>query len=1179
MEFILDALLKSKDFSSLYEAVENKMLPCEVTGLFGVQKSAAVYSLNKLTNTPILIIEPDENEARKLCDDLFAMSGEYTERAMIYPTRDYMFHEAEGASRDYELQRIKVLYALIRQKTAFIITNPAAINQLTIPVRVLNELSFEIESGKSIGNVGNIGSDIDGLITKLTQWGYERCDMVEGAGQYSRRGGIVDIFAPIYDNPIRIEFWDDEIDSMAFFDIESQRRGDNIDKAEITIASELIANEYVCEGLTERLTALREKVRSSRRSTAHTFAELIDSDIEKLQNGGIIAAHDRYMSLLFNEEATLHDYVNYHLKIYSETGRIKERLQNEEWHLHEDAKLMLEQGRMWGDLYRVSLSVSEFWEKAKKNAIYMDTFTPGTVVNDIKRLVNFNCKQSGVLTGNYETTAEEAADYKAIGYSVMLIASDSERAKKYTAAFMDIGIVAPVTEKPKEMPPHGSIIITTGMLTGSIELQKEKLLIISASPGGSAEIKRRRKGRSKVKGEKLSGFTDLSEGDYVVHVNHGVGRYMGMKRLEIDGIHKDYVTISYAGNDVLYVPANQLDMVSKYIGAAEDSKLKLNKMGSGDWVKAKAKVKSAVKDMADELIALYSARQKVKGYEFSPDNEWQREFEMSFEYDETDDQLRCIEEIKSDMSKPIPMDRLLCGDVGFGKTEVAVRAAFKCVQDSKQSALLVPTTILSWQHYKTLQARMQNYPIKIEVLNRFRTTKQKNDIIKRVKTGEIDILIGTHRIIQKDVEFKDLGLVIIDEEQRFGVAHKEKLKQFTTGVDVLTLTATPIPRTLNMAMSGVRDMSTLEEAPQDRHPVQTYVTEHNYELIGEWIRKEIRRGGQVFYLHNRVETIDSESARLETLVPNCRVGVAHGQMDEEALSDVWTAMVNGEVDVLVCTTIIETGVDLPNVNTLIIEDADRLGLAQLHQIRGRVGRSNRRAYAYFCYKRGKTLNEIAERRMLAIREFTEFGSGFKIAMRDLEIRGAGNILGGEQSGHMQSVGYDMYLKLLSEVVAEESGQKAVNNDCTVDMMVDAYIPDNYIEARELRIDIYKRVASIRGEEDMSDLLDELYDRFGDVPVSVVSLCEIALIRNMAGKAGIFEIGQISNDKGSALTLYMREPDKSLIPMMIGHFKGKLLFGAGVKPYFSMTIKDKKQIIPMCKEIVKIYCEFCANVLK
>ena len=694
-----------------------------------------------------------------------------------------------------------------------------------------------------------------------------------------------------------------------------------------------------------------------------------------------------------------------------------------------------------------------------------------------------------------------------------------------------------------DMATIGARYLRTGCLSGGFDYPDIGCAAITQMKAMSAK---KRKSRHKA-GEEIKSLSDIQTGDLVVHAMYGIGRFSGIKNIETNGVTKDYITIKYAGTDVLYVPVTQLDLVSRYIGPRDDGAVKLNKLNSMEWTKTRNKVKSAVKDMAEELTKLYAQRQMAKGFAFSPDNDWQADFEERFDYQETDDQLRSIQEIKSDMEKPSPMDRLLCGDVGFGKTEVALRAAFKCMLDNKQVAILVPTTVLAWQHYQTAIKRFEHFPVKVELLSRFRKPKEQQQIIRELNRGTIDLIIGTHRLVQKDVKFKDLGLVIIDEEQRFGVAHKEKFKETFKGVDVLTLSATPIPRTLNMAMSGIRDMSVIEEPPMDRHPVQTYVIEHNMGVIAQAISKELRRGGQVYYIHNRVETIMMTANKLQEMLPDARIAFAHGQMPEEELSEIWRQLCDREIDILVCTTIIETGVDVPNVNTLIIEDADRLGLSQLYQLRGRVGRSNRRAFAYFTFRRGKVLTEVAAKRLDAIREFTQFGSGFRIALRDLEIRGAGSILSGKQHGHMEAVGYDMYLRLLNEAIAEQKGEALPPSpeDCLVDISIDAFIPDHYIENLSQRIDCYRKIASIGNEEDSRDVIDELIDRYGDPPKSVLGLVNVALTRNTASKLGIKEITQ----RGDKVLFFVKTAEVEQIQALYGAYKNRIRFFDGEKPYF------------------------------
>ena len=719
------------------------------------------------------------------------------------------------------------------------------------------------------------------------------------------------------------------------------------------------------------------------------------------------------------------------------------------------------------------------------------------------------------------------------------------------------------------LPGYGKAVIAVGGLTAGMEYPVGRFAVLTE---GQSLLGKKRRSKPVTNRQKLGSYADLSPGDLVVHEHHGVGRFLEMTKMTVDGVQKDYVKIAYAGADVLYVPATQLDLVSKYIGGGEDAAetKKLSRLGGTDWEKAKTRAKKAVKDLAKGLIQLYAERQRQPGFAFSPDSPWMKEFEDEFEYAETDDQLRCIAEIKQDMEQARPMDRLLCGDVGYGKTEVAFRAIMKCVLDGKQAAILVPTTVLARQHYLTAKQRFAKYPVEIDVVSRFRTQAQMKDTLRRLEQGGIDLLIGTHRLFQKDVKFKDLGLLVIDEEQRFGVQHKEKLKELSKQVDVLTLSATPIPRTLNMALSGIRDMSTLEEPPADRLPVQTYVLEHNWPVLADAMRRELERGGQVYYLHNRVETIDRTAARIgQMLGEDAAVGVAHGKMSQEAIDDVMSRMTDGELNVLVCTTIIETGIDLPNANTLIIEDADHLGLAQLHQIRGRVGRSNRRAFAYLTYRRGKVLTEVAAKRLSAIREFAEFGSGFKIAMRDLEIRGAGNVLGPEQSGFMLSVGYDMYLKLLEEAVLTQQGQPVPKRtECAADLAVAASIPDRYVPAPEQRMDLYRRIAAIRSEEEADDLVDELIDRYGEPPRTVNNLISVALLRAAAAEADITDIAQKNGQLIFTLEQFRLEP----FSLLCGgeRYRNRLLLIPGDVPRFTLRLRKGDDPLRCAQNLVEDY---------
>ncbi|MCM1150144.1 MAG: transcription-repair coupling factor, partial [Butyricicoccus sp.] len=795
-----------------------------------------------------------------------------------------------------------------------------------------------------------------------------------------------------------------------------------------------------------------------------------------------------------------------------------------------------------------------------------ESFVQGRCRPEPRAAVSITAKQLPSYGGSMETAADDVRHYLSSGFAVAVLASDERRCPLLQEFFERHGISSRVVKSIDSPFAEGECVIAPGALSGGFEYPHSRLAVLTDAQllHGGFRAQKRKKPKSNRRA--LESCADLSVGDLVVHEHHGIGRFAGVSRMKVDGVEKDYIKICYAGTDCLYVPATQLDLVSKYIGGGEERPVKLSKMGGTEWARAKSRAKAAAKELAGELIKLYAERRRLPGHAFAADSDWQNQFEDSFGYQETDDQLRCIAEIKRDMESSVPMDRLLCGDVGYGKTEVALRAVMKCVLDGKQAAILVPTTVLAQQHYQTAMQRFFGYPVRIEMLSRFRTPAQVKATLRGLADGGVDIVIGTHRLIQKDIIFKDLGLLVVDEEQRFGVTHKERLKEMSRGVDVLTLSATPIPRTLNMAMSGLRDMSTLEEPPQDRLPVQTYVMEHDWDVVCDAIRREVQRGGQVYYLHNRVDSIERTAARILKMLPEVSIAVAHGKMDEDTLSGVMESVSAGETQVLVCTTIIETGIDIPNVNTLIIEDADRLGLAQLHQIRGRVGRSNRRASAYLTFRRDKVLSEIAEKRLDAIREFAEFNSGFRIAMRDLEIRGAGNLLGAEQSGHMIDVGYDMYLKLLEEAVLEERGERVeVRAQCPADLAVSANIPERYVRSPEQRMDLYRRIAMIRTEEEADDLTDELIDRFGDPPGSVNSLIHVALLRGEATRAGISEISQ----KNGALRFKLESFDFARVSELyaLPEYRGRVKVEAGQTPLLSLKLQGGKRVIETAREFV------------
>ena len=833
--------------------------------------------------------------------------------------------------------------------------------------------------------------------------------------------------------------------------------------------------------------------------------------------------------------------------------------------INEDIKAMFTDGILTKGLDRYILSFSELLSVyEKRGAIFTDNLARGSFDTPVRELVSINARLLSRWDGTMSFLTEDLKPALYNGYTAVVMAGTEKSAKELAFDLENEEVKAhyfPVV--PAEFP-KGTVSVIGGSVSSGFEYASQKFILFSY---GKAQHKSESKPRRRFKsGKGITSLEEITRGDYVVHAVHGIGIFDGIKIMNVGGKIKDFIKVNFRGSDVLYVPVTQLDLIAKYISPKDtDKAVKLNRLGSDEWKKTQSKVKAAVKDMAQELTKLYSARLNSKGFAFSPDIDMQNDFERRFEFEETEDQLIAVNEIKRDMERSSPMDRLLCGDVGFGKTEVALRAVFKCVADGKQCAVLVPTTILAFQHFQTIKKRFDGFPIEIDMLSRFRTQSERTKIKTRLKRGSIDIIVGTHSIIAKSVEFKDLGLLVVDEEQRFGVAQKEKLKEKFPHVDVLTLSATPIPRTLNMAMTGIRDMSTLEMAPVGRHPVQSYVVPHDMEILAEAMERELRRGGQVYYLHNRIESIDARVAQIKKFLPDARVGIGHGKMTEEELSEIWRKLLENEIDILVCTTIIETGVDVPNVNTLIIEEADKMGLAQLHQIRGRVGRSSRRAYAYFTYNKNRELSEIAQRRLSAIREFTEFGSGFRIAMRDLEIRGAGNILGSQQHGHMEAVGYDMYLKILSETVDEEkTGTPAEEKkECVIDISVDAHIPESYIDAVKNRISMYKRIASIQTGEDAMDVLDEFIDRFGEPPESVKGLIDVALLRAKAAKLGIYEIKQ-----QNGMILAFTNDLKPEFVSAVGHkLRGRAMISAAkTAPYLSYKLQGK-QPVEAIKELI------------
>ena len=1169
MEQLLNLLKTIPEYRTLTDSLaEGK--PAAVTGIGQINRSHLIAGLTRDCKTTLVIVCQDDMAARRLQEELKGFLGT---AAPILPGRDLTMYDAAVVSRSWEQKRLRQLYDLAAGKTPVQIMSWEAMSQRTMPPATLMQAAFALEVGTEY--------PVDDLIRRLTAAGYSRCGMVEGPGQFALRGGIIDIYSPGEDLPIRAEFFGDELDTMGYFDPVTQRRSENTDRVLILPVGETQPrlHEGGIEGLCADLNRLIAR-QKRRKNVNEALVATLAKDLEKYENGLQNPASDRYMALIYPEMATAMDYIPQgSILAVCDQGNLRRSARSRSDEMGMQLDSLLQAGLVAGELCDYVCQWEDFCSSlAGKTAVYFDAFGGTSYPEDCppKVLLPLVAKQLPGYGGNLDTAASDLSHYQKMEFASLVLCGSRRRAELLKEMLSSKGLSALLCIPLTTMPKAGQILLAEGTLPYGMEYPDSKLAILSEGQLLSKTAPKRKAAKKNATNrQKLNSFTDLSPGDLVVHENYGIGRFIAMEQIRVDGAIKDYVKIAYQGSDTLFVPATQLDLVGKYIGGGgEDANVRLNKIGSDAWQKTKTKARKAAKDMAGELIQLYAARKRQEGFAFAADSPWQKEIEDNFPYPETDDQLRCIADIKHDMESPIPMDRLLCGDVGFGKTEVALRAVMKAIMDGKQCAILVPTTVLAQQHYQTAVSRFRGFPVNIDVLSRFRTPAQQKRTVANLKAGSVDLIIGTHKLLQKTIEYKDLGLLIIDEEQRFGVSHKERLKEISKGVDVLTLSATPIPRTLNMALSGIRDMSTIEEPPADRYPVQTFVMEHNNAILDDAIRREVERGGQVYYLHNRVETIDQCASALQKRIPGLSVAVAHGQMGEEELGDVMHAMADGDIQVLVCTTIIETGLDIPNANTLIIENADRFGLSQLHQLRGRVGRSTRHAYAYFTYRPDKNLTEVAEKRLSAIRDFAEFGSGFKIAMRDLEIRGAGNLLGAEQSGHMMSVGYDMYLKLLDEAVLEERGEAPKTPDCTADLNVTANVDKNYVSRGEERMDLYRRMAAIRSEEDAEDLLDEIVDRYGEPPKGVLNLIDIALLRANARSVGVKDIKQKAGDVLFTLT----ELNFEVISQLCSgsDYKNRLQFVATAKePTLRLklatgvdSLKQSKVFIEQLKKLCK-----------
>ncbi len=1141
---------------------KNRPKPVMVGGL---SSGAAVPFLSSISEDieprPKLILESDEKECLRMYNKLTSAGL----LCAVYPVRDFMLHNITS-SHEYEQSRLSTLAGIVKGTLDYVIATPDAACQLTVPEDIFkgNARTYKIGDTLSLYEFAEY----------LIFCGYTRVESVDNIAQFSIRGGICDVFVPGDDYPHRMELFGDEIDSIGIFDIISQRRIENKEEFSVFPAREIIMTD---ESVYAIINAASAQLKKTKKESAK---KALEAELDAIDNATELLFADKYINVIYENPSTLFDYFKrdgeYSAIIVDTPTNVYSRLESSAKLENQMVCDIVESEELSSKYARFSISADDCRQIINNTAsITLDFF--GNASGKFYESYIFKTKNQMTYSNMQEMLCEDVKNYVRFKYAVLLLCENEAVGKNYARLLEDAGIEAPVCEYDKFMADkeelRGKAVILYGQNRTGFIMETSRVACISLYIAQSAYsklvTKSSRKGRKIDAKEKIMSYADLQVGDYVVHDVHGIGLYEGMKNLtNYEGVSRDFLQIKYDGGSTLYVPCDRLDVLSKYIGQRQsDGTVKLNKMGGSEWGRAKNKVKAAVKEMAKELIDLYAKRMRLSGHAFAKDDDLQRQFESSFEFEETEGQLTAVSDIKRDMEDPHPMDRLLCGDVGFGKTEVALRAAFKAASEGKQVAILVPTTILAMQHYQTVCARMRGYALNIDVVSRFKTPKEMANTLRRLKRGDIDIIIGTHRLISKDVEFRDLGLIIIDEEQRFGVAHKEKLKMISGNADVLTLTATPIPRTLNMALGGIRDMSVLDEPPVDRMPPQTYVMEYDGAVIEEAIRRELRRGGQVFYLSNNVETIERTAYNVSQMAPDASIAIAHGKMDKEELSDIWHNVIEGNIDILVCTTIIETGVDVPNANTLIIENADKMGLSQLHQIRGRIGRSSRRAYAYLTYRPNSSLTEIAARRLSAIREYTEFGSGFKIALRDLEIRGAGNILGSQQHGHIESVGYDMYIKLLNDAVIEETGGevKQKKTECTVDVQYSAYIPEKYIKSGQTRIEIYKKISHIQNEADLDDVADELLDRFGDLPPSVENLLDISYIRALGENLGAVRIEQ----KGDKIIITPDMTDFGKWVDIVSRCNDRMVISPGKTPTVVYKIKKGDKPLSYLKKVLAV----------
>ncbi len=1141
MSFFSSTFSELSAWKILKGNLERGEYPLSVTGLSPVHRAQFLCTIASHSSAPWLVVTSTAKDAIRLVNDIQGMGGD----AMHFPQRDLLFTPAISRSLEYEQERIAVLKRLCDGSLPFVVASIEALLQPTIPRDVLERACLKF----SVGDI----LDLSRLSAQLLANGFARCERVEGKGQFAIRGDILDIYPVQNETAVRVELWGDQIDSISSLDVDSQRRQEPLTILELTPSMELLCNP---EELRQKIEDFAKGLRSKK---ANMIREYLERDCESLASGIPLLHMDKYYSLLY-ERALLTDYVegNVILCEYSDVVRMGTQ---EGSRLKAELAMLFEEGILCRGLDGSIAEPSELHKILMGgNTIFLSQFPHTLDGIELRGLVSFDrCLQNATWGGSMSQLLEDLEEYIRGGYRTVIAVGSEKVLPVWQGDLEQNGIHARIGDVDCTCE-RGEVVLIARSISAGFAYQENRTALVS-----HVKMHAKRKQRIHAShGVALQSLNDLQPGDLVVHITHGIGKFIGIQTQEMEGIAKDYIVIQYFGTEKLFVPVTQLDMVSRYMGTQDEGAVKLSRLSSPQWSKTCTRVRQGVRDMAKELSQLYAKREKSQGIAFDPDDTLQHEFEEHFVYEETHDQLQSIREIKSDMQAARPMERLLCGDVGFGKTEVAFRAAMKCVLSGRQCAILAPTTLLALQHYRTACTRFESVPVKIEMLSSLRSTKQAKIIKEQVAKGKIDILIGTHSILQKDVRFQSLGLAIIDEEQRFGVKDKEHFKSLFAGIDMLSLSATPIPRTLNMALAGIRDMSVLSEPPQDRHAVQTYVMEHNDGVIYQAIARELSRGGQVYYIHNVIETIYTRASKLQELFPEAKLAVAHGRLSEQEITDVWQRVVDGEVDILVCTTIIETGVDIPNANTLLIERSDCFGLGQLYQLRGRVGRSTRKAFAYFFFDKGKMLSDEANRRLQAMREFTQFGSGFQIAMRDLEIRGAGSILGGSQHGHMETVGYDLYMQMLAEELAIAKGEPLPRvHHCMVDIQIDAFIPEGYIASSSERMDMYRKIARIKDEDDRLEIIDELLDRYGEPPQSALGLVTVAQIKNNAAQLGITEIRQI----GKQLRFFTETPTETQIQALAIGYEGRIVFHCSQKSYIGIMIQANQNSLELMREVI------------